>query len=252
MKRRKSLMIISILLWGLFFISGCGDGVPEGTLNTSGAAVTLTTDTTAANGLSAGQSGILTATLTDKSVTCTAGTCTSAPQSLSKQVITFSFFSNQSGAALTPRNGGITDSLGKAYAIYTAGSLQPGLTVLDIVEANINDFSGFVTITRKGGGASGFRLALTADLTTLAPEASTKIVVEVQDGSGVAVGGGVTVTFDFLENKSGATLSVQSGTTDAGGRVATVYTAGATGDVQDIIRASVTGANGIVIITVTP
>ncbi len=44
MKKRKSLMIPAILLLCLFFISGCGEGVPAGTLNTTGATVTLTSN----------------------------------------------------------------------------------------------------------------------------------------------------------------------------------------------------------------
>ncbi len=67
-------------------------------------------------------------------------------------MIAFNFIpnANQSGAVLTVLNGGRTDSVGKAYAIYTAGSLQRGLNIQDAVQANIQDYSGVVTITRKG------------------------------------------------------------------------------------------------------
>ncbi len=101
MKKRKSLMIPAILLFGLLFISGCGDGVPDGTLSTTGATVALTSDMPS-GGLSAGQSCILTATLMDKAVTCDdKGVCTAAPQPLSGQVIAFNFIVNESGAVLT-------------------------------------------------------------------------------------------------------------------------------------------------------
>jgi hypothetical protein len=252
MKKRKSLMIPAILLLCLFFISGCGEGVPAGTLNTTGATVTLTND--AGGSLPAGQSCILTAVLQDNTQTCdkTTGVCTSAPRPLPGQVITFSLWVDESGAVLTTADGGRTDAAGKATATYTAGYLQPGLTVQDIVRANIKDYSGLSRITRKGGGTSGFALDLPT-VPALNTKASTTITVTVTDSTGTAgtVGSGVQVAFDLYENKSGATLSVFNAITDAGGMVSTVYTAGATGGgVQDIIRVRVTGAIGYVIITV--
>lgn len=246
MKRRKSLMIIAILLWGLFFISGCGDGVPSGTLNTNGATVALISDAPA-TGLSALQSCILTATLMDKSKT-------SVP--LSGQVIAFSFVSNQSGATLTPMNGGITDSLGKAYAVYTAGSLQPGLNILDTVQANIKDFSGVVTITRKGGGGStaGFQISITATPPSVKAGDMSIVVANVKNADGQLVSG-QTVSFTIATNNSGATLTALSGgVTDAAGNAMAQYIAGNNSEglnIQDTIQASITGSTAAVVISRT-
>jgi adhesin/invasin len=258
MKRRKSLMVISILLWGLFIISGCGDGVPEGTLNTTGATVTLTADAAGIAGLSAAQSCILTAEVKDKSVTpsATPGTPpTPAPQPLSGQVIAFSFVSNESGATLTPLNGGITDSLGKAYAVYTAGKLKPGLNILDTVQANIKDFSGVVTITRKGGGGStaGFTISVVAAPASVAAEGTSVITATVTNADGQLVSG-QAVSFTFVTNNSGATLTVlNGGVTDAAGKATAQYRAGDNSpdmDFSDTVQASVSGGyTGAVVIT---
>jgi hypothetical protein len=259
MKRRKSLVVISMLLWGLFIISGCGDGVPEGTLNTTGATVTLTADAAGIAGLSAAQSCILTATVMDKSVTpsTTPGTPpTPAPQPLSGQVIAFSFVSNQSGATLTPMNGGITDSLGRAYAVYTAGSLQPGLNILDTVQANIKDFSGVVTITRKGGGGStaGFQISITATPPSVKAGDMSIVVANVKNADGQLVSG-QTVSFTIATNNSGATLTALSGgVTDAAGNAMAQYIAGNNSEglnIQDTIQASITGSTAAVVISRT-
>jgi adhesin/invasin len=247
MKRRKSLMIVFMLLWGMFFISGCGDGIPEGTLYTTGATVTLTPDTAGLAGLSAGQTCILTATLMDKSTT---------PVPLSGQVIAFSIVDNQSGATLAYSNGGRTDSVGKAYVVYTAGRLQPGLNIRDTVQANINDFSGFVTITRKGGGGgtAGFQISVAAAPTTVPAGGDQSVITATVTNADNEAVSGQTVSFAFLTNESGATLSASSAVTDGGGKAVVTYQAGnnnPTFAVQDTIRAGITGSAGAVVITRT-
>ncbi len=219
MKTRKSLMIISILLWGLFFISGCGDGVTEGTLNTTGASVALTPDAAGLKGLSAGQSCILTALLTDKSAT---------PINLSQQQISFTIPFNSSGATITPLNGGITDSNGKAYAVYTAGHLQPGVIVQDIVQANIKDFSGVVIITRINGSGAGYTVTLTLNPATFTASTvgyystiSSVLTAKVTDSSSTAVKG-MTVAFSDVSG-GGGTFPSATAVTDAGGNAAVSY-----------------------------
>ncbi len=191
-------------------------------------------DTAGLAGLSAKQSCILTALLMDKST---------PSKPLSSQQIGFSFISNESGATLIALNGGITDSTGKAYAVYTAGTLQPGLHIQDTVQANIKDFSGVVTITRKGGGGStaGFQISVTAAPTSVAAGGASVITATVTNADSEAVSG-QTVSFDFLTNNSGAALSASSAVTDGGGKAVVGYQAGSpTVDVQDIVQASING-----------
>jgi len=234
MKTRTSLMIISILLWGLFFISGCGDGVTEGTLNTTGAAVDLKTDT-AASGMYAGQRCILTATLTDKS-----------SATLSKQQIFFSIPVNESGATLAAQSG-ITDSLGRAYTVYTAGSNHPGVPVQDTIQANIKEFSGFLIITRTGGSSPDFTITVVAAPPTLTADDSSSIItanVKNNVGSGTPVNG-VTVTFTVTGG--GSVSDPGTATTDGNGNAVITFTGGsgdppkgrATGE-TDVVTASIT------------
>jgi len=67
--------------------------------------------TSAATSLAAGQSSIITATVTNGSGNPASG-----------QVVTFLLLSNNSGATITPLNGGTTDAGGQASATYTAGA----------------------------------------------------------------------------------------------------------------------------------
>jgi hypothetical protein len=233
MKTRTSLMIISILLWGLFFISGCGDGVTEGTLNTTGAAVALTADP--AGGMYAGQRCILKAALTDKSGTL-----------LSKQQIFFSIPVNESGATLAAQSG-ITDSEGNAYTVYTAGSDHPGVPVQDTIQANIKEFSGFLIITRTGGSSPDFTITVVAAPPTLTADDSSSIItanVKNNVGSGTPVNG-VTVTFTVTGG--GSVSDPGTATTDGNGNAVITFTGGsgdppkgrATGE-TDVVTASIT------------
>lgn len=147
MKRRKSLMIPAILLLGLFFISGCGDGVPEGTLNTTGGTITVDSNleqVTGEDGLLKNQSCIVTANLMDKSVD--PKTKDPKPQPLSGREITFSIVSNESGATLYVHKP-ITDANGNASAIYFAGSSHAGVNVQDVIQARIGDIVGAISMT---------------------------------------------------------------------------------------------------------
>ena len=237
MKRRKSLMIISILLWGLFFISGCGDGITEGTLNTTGATVDLAPDTAGLTGLYAGQQCILTATLTDNST---------PSKPLSKQQIFFSIPSNSSGATLAAQSG-ITDSTGKTHTIYTAGSGHPGVPVQDIIQANIKEYSGFAIITRTGASPTEVTITVVAAPATLARDDSNSIItanVKNNVGSGTPVRG-VTVTFTVTGG--GSVSDPGTATTDGNGNAVITFTGGggdpATGRAAgetDVVTASIT------------
>jgi protocatechuate 3,4-dioxygenase beta subunit len=200
--------------------------------------------------LAAGQSSILTAKVTDP---------TGNP--VSGQVVAFQFLGGvaASGAILATLNGGTTDAGGQALAVYTAGANTPALSVQDTIQASVAGATGVVIITRTTSTAVpvGYRMALTADVTSLAAGRSAVVTATVTDGSGNPVSGQV-VTFQFLGGvaaPSGATLAtLNGGNTDSSGRAVAVYTAGATNPtttVQDVVQASVVGSTMAIVITRT-
>ena len=197
--------------------------------------------------LSSGQNSILTATVTNGDGNPVMG-----------QFVAFSYISNLSGATMTTLNGGITDASGRAIAVHKAGSLSPTIGVQDIVSASITGTAaGAINITRTASAAvppTGNRLALAADVPSLAAGQTAVITATVTNASGTTVGG-ETVTFILLSNTSGATLTTLSGgVTDAGGNAVAVYTAGANtpaSNLQDTIQASVTGSTSALVMTRT-
>ena len=204
---------------------------------------------TGTSSLTAGQSSVLTAKVTD-----TAGS------PISGQVVAFQFLGGvaaPSGGSLSVLNGGTTDASGQALAVYTAGNLTPTVGVQDVIVANITGASGVVIITRTASTAVtpvGYRMALTADVTSLAAGQSAVVTATVTDGSGNPASG-QAVTFALLSNNSGAAIAtLNGGTTDASGKALAVYTAGATtpaASVQDTIQASITGSTGAIVMTRT-
>jgi hypothetical protein len=187
--------------------------------------------------LKQGQSSIITATVTDNS-----------GNPLNGLAVTFSKLTDQSTMSLTTL--GTTDSSGKAVAVYTAGNNNPTADVQDTVSATVSSggFSstGVVVITRTGTAnpaTPGYKLTLTASITSLAAGGHSVLTATVTDGSG-NTSGGQTVNFAFVNNNSSApALSVVSGTTDAAGRISTIYTAGSGSSgssIQDTISATVT------------
>lgn len=212
----------------------------------STATLSLTAGTTA---LTAGQSSILTARVADQS-----------GKPLSGQVVSFRFLGGgaaASGGALTVINGGSTDANGQALAVYTAGNNTPIAGIQDTVEALVTGASGVVIITRTASTAVapvGYRMALMADVASMAAGQSAVVTATVTDGSGNPASG-QAVTFALLNNNSGASLAtLNGGTTDASGKAISVYTAGATtpaSSVQDTIQASVTGSTGAIVMTRT-
>jgi|GEM_PF-837399 len=195
--------------------------------------------------LAAGQSSIITATVTN-----------GLGNPVSGQTVTFSRQSDVSGGTLSTLSG-ITDATGKAVAVYKAGALLPTTTVQDVIQVRIpTGEAAAIIITRTGSAVvpTGYRIVLTADATSLAAGKSTIITATVTNGSGNPATG-QTVTFAPKSVTSGATLSNVNATTDASGRATAIYTAGAllpTDTVQDSIQASIpTGEAAAIIITRT-
>jgi protocatechuate 3,4-dioxygenase beta subunit len=237
---RTLLLLISFAM--LFFITACGGSKDESTTTnpSTGSSISISSTVTS---LAAGESSIITATVTD-----------GAGAPVQGKTVTFTLLHNNSGATSTTLNGGRTDAQGQAIATYTAGANSPTTTVQDIIQASVTGAAAAATITRisSSSAATGFRMTLTADSTSLAAGQSTVVTATVTDGSG-SPAGGQAVTLTLLNNNSGATLTILSlGVTDNSGQAQAIYTAGAnspTTSVQDTIQASVTGAAGVIIIT---
>ena len=210
---------------------------------TSGAKVSLAADSTT---LSAGQSTILSATVTNGS-----------GNPVSHQTVNFSFVTNNGGSSLTPLGGGVTDIGGRAVAVYTAGSTSPSDTVDDVVQATVvGASSAAVIITRTAQSATSKTIVLSgAPTTTLAAGQSNVLTATVYDQSGAVVSG-ETVTFSFAPggNISSATLTTLSGKTDAAGQAVAVYKAGNNTPnvgVQDVVQATIAGSASAIIMTRT-
>jgi hypothetical protein len=191
----------------------------------------------AVTSLTAGQTSLISATVTD-----TSGT------PVRNETVTFTKLIDHSTLGLTILGTGTTDASGKAIAVYTAGATNPTADVQDTIEASVSSGAsyGAVVITRIGSSTTvtpGYKINLTASVTSLAAAGHSILTATVTDGSG-KTSGGQTVNFAFVNNNSGTpALSVVSGTTDAAGRISTIYTAGSGSSgssVQDTISATVT------------
>ena len=101
--------------------------------------------------------------------------------------------------------------------------------------------------------AIGAHISSFSVLPTSSPKAgqSRTLTVEVTDSESNPVSN-ATVNFQFINNKSGATLTILSNTTDSAGQALALYKAGSTNptaDVEDTIQASFSGSTKVVIIT---
>jgi protocatechuate 3,4-dioxygenase beta subunit len=192
----------------------------------------------AVTSLTAGQTSIISATVTDTS-----------GNPVRNETVTFTKLIDHSTMGLTILGTGTTDASGKAIAVYTAGTANPTADVQDTIEASVSSgaSNGAVVITRIGSSTTtvtpGYKMNLTASVTSLAAGEHSILTATVTDGSG-KTSGGQTVNFAFVNNNSGTpALSIVSGTTDAAGRISTIYTAGSGSSgssVQDTISATVT------------
>jgi len=243
-KTYRSLLQLIFFLLMFTTLYGCGSG-PETTSTTkdpvTGYSMTLTADLAS---LAAGNSTVVTATVTD-----------GAGLPANGQLVTFTLPINNSSATITAI-GETTGANGKAVAVYTAGAATPGVDVNDTIRAAVSSVAGAVIVTRTKATvapAGVYRLTLTADVTSLAAGQNSIITATVTDGTGNPVSN-QAVTFSFISNPSEATLTTIGATTDASGMALAVYTAGVstpTVSVQDAVRAAVTGSTGAVIITRT-
>jgi len=227
-----------------FVLPGCGGsggGDDDGDGNGGAYTLTITTDPQDLTALKAGETVTITATVTDSGGAAASG-----------QAVTFTLFQDKSGATLTTSGVGSTNANGVAEAYYTAGSNNAGSDVQDIVQVSIPDSTKSVTITREAGAVQQEE-ASSLDLAA-SPGNTSVLTARVVNGDNQPVTG-LAVTFEFLANNGGSSLNPLTGTTDGSGNAVSVYTAGTTASSEtryDTVRASVTGASGVVIITRAP
>ncbi len=162
--------------------------------------------------------------------------------------VTFSLPVNASGATLSALSA-VTDGSGKAVVTYTAGANNPTLTAYDTVRAAVGSISSAAVITRTGTGpVSPLSIAVAASPASVTA-GQVSIVTATLTGTGNI---GVTVSFAFLTNPSGATLSASSAVTDGSGHAVVIYQPGATNlntTIQDTVQAAVGTSTSAVAIT---
>ena len=137
--------------------------------------VQITSFTGSPTALAAGQSSILTVTITNSS---------GAP--VSGQTVNFGFAILNSGATLTTINGatgttatGVTDASGKAVAVYTAGSTTPALSLEDILIASCGNSATALIITRTA--STSLSVTLSVPVTSLKAGQSSIITAIVTE-----------------------------------------------------------------------
>jgi lipoprotein signal peptidase len=142
--------------------------------------------------------------------------------------VTFTLTTNN-GAFLSVQSG-FTDAKGQVITAYQAGNNQDE----DVIQAALtNAATGQIRMT-KTTGIRGVVVALAASPTSVMPLGFSTITATVTDNNVPILG--ERVTFALITN-NGASLSVQSGLTNASGQVITAYQAG-NNNSQDVILAT--------------
>lgn len=238
--RRLLLLLISFAM--LSFLAACGGTIDSTTTEAGAGSISLQASVET---LAAGKSSILTATVTDGEGKLVNG-----------KAVSFSFVNNRSGASISTLNGGVTDSSGRATAVYTAGTNNTNNEVQDNLQASISGSSTAITITRQSTSTASTALHVDGQLPTTSAAAGESIMItaEVTDGSANPVSG-QAVSFTFVTNNSGATLTiVGTGVSDNDGHAIVIYKAGANtpeSSVQDTVLISIPGSSKMAIITRT-
>lgn len=210
------------------------------------------TMTAGKNSLTAGETTIVTAKVTDGSSVPVKG-----------QVVNFAFVSSPSGATLSDIDAGtsglttatgVTDASGEAIVGYTAGSSSSTLAVQDIIQASVTGATGALILTRTAAELTptGRILSLTAVPSSVYPGNMSELTATVTYTGDISVGANVPVTFTIAgQNNSGANLTGSSGTgeivsttTDGSGQARVSYIAGSTPS-TDGVTAYVTTDSGV-------
>ncbi|MFH1080691.1 MAG: hypothetical protein V1766_10625 [Pseudomonadota bacterium] len=229
MKRRKSLMILAILVLGLFFIGGCGE---EATNAPPLLHVEVTTNPSPA---SVGEGFYVNITATVTRVVN--GTVTTTPAI--GESVSFRIGANRSGATLSASSA-VTSGAGIAGTVYYPGNINPTVSVQDTVYVTVGTASSAVSITRTGSSSSAFTIAVAAAPTTLtADNAHSVITANVKNNVGSVVSG-VTVTFTVTGG--GSVPAPGTATTDGDGNAVITFTGGGARPAgeTDVVTASIT------------
>lgn len=246
----------------LAVLAGCGSGgmnsdpVSSTTSGTTVAPAALSTLSASQTTVSAGQSSIITANVTD-------GT----GAALSGQTVTFSMVKSGSGKPTLSVASATTDGLGNAVTVYTPGVEFPTATVEDIIQANLSNSSSgpAITVTRSGNVSPATNYVTLSDSMGGSVGGATRsdvVTATVTNVSGNPVSG-VTLTFSIAVWGSsgvvfpapnpappvGPTLSDLTGVTDGNGKAITIYTSGATAGMNDVIRAVIVDGDAAIVIT---
>jgi protocatechuate 3,4-dioxygenase beta subunit len=226
-----------------------------------GCRMTLTADTTS---LDAGKSTVIRATILDGD-----------GQPYSNKTVRFEFLTNNSGGTLSEETV-TSNSSGVATVLYTAGSKESSASIQDIIRVTAtkcciggedcctqticcpssgccNESLIMNVMAQQAVTPTGYKITMTAGKVSLGAGETTIITAKVTNGVNAPVKD-VAVTFGPVAMPSGGSITAISGTTDAGGEAIARYTAGSllpTTALQDIIRASASGATGAIILTRT-
>lgn len=235
----------------LFSITACGgsqdtSSSDDGSNTDTDTSVQIDIFTASVTSLSAGQSSILMARVSN-----------SAGNVVSGATVSFAFITggNNTGGTVVTLNGGLTDAGGKAYAVYTAGSTTTNLQLDDTIQATCDTATAAIVITRLATTATptaGYQVTLSSSPSSLLSNQSSVITATVTSSGSAAAN--VPIVFSFITNESGGNVTQLGTTTDGSGTAIAVYRSGSTSptaDVQDTISASVNAgaAWGAVIIT---
>jgi hypothetical protein len=193
--------------------------------------------------LTANQSSVITATITDNKNSPVSG-----------ETISFSIPARNSGSPILTAYSGVSDSNGMVTTIYSPGIASPTNQVDDAVQASLADGSSRAVVITRSGTLGIFTIfTLIANPTTLTDNQSSVITATITDNKNSPVSG-QTVSFSIpVRNTGSPTLTAYSGVSDGNGMVTTIYspgTASPTNQVDDAVQASLAdGSSRAVVIT---
>ncbi len=190
--------------------------------------------------VAAGQTSIITATVTDGNTNPMMG-----------EPVTFTIPTNDSGACfINAANACVasvianTDASGRAMAVYKGGGNSADVAVYDTVRATLaNGSTNFVVITRNAGAASvtGYAVTVTATPDTLTTRTGVSVITaNVSDNTGTPYVG-ASVAFSVTSGPLVGTATVTSpASTDANGNAVASYSSAHTAATSDIVTATTT------------
>jgi hypothetical protein len=200
--------------------------------------------------VSAGQSSIITANVTDNG------------SPISGVVVSFTIAVNNTGSPTLTAYSAVSDSNGNVTTIYTPGTASPTDTVTDTIQASlVNGSNRAIGITRSAGTIpTGATVVLTASPTTVNGGQASIITATVTGGPNGGANEAVSFTIPFNNsgagfiNASGVRVSSITISTGSSGTAVAIYQAGTTASgtsVQDTVQAVVVSSQAFNAVTIT-